>query len=139
MVITRPIKLNVSGKLHTYSLKKTRSPQRPCLPYRIRNTHPRNYHNLKGKDIHVYFSFLSRWIILPWPDNSANSYAWHMKTLNSCFNLIRSHQQCIPWSPSLEIEPVITDCRAETLQLNQLSISHTSYAKLTSKNRCATN
>ena len=23
----------------------------------------------------------------------------HMETIDSCFNLIRSHQQCIPWSP----------------------------------------
>ena len=26
-------------------------------------------------------------------------------TLDSCFDLIRSHQQCIPWSPPLKIEP----------------------------------
>ena len=32
-------------------------------------------------------------------------------TLNSCFDLIGSHQQCIPWSPPLEIEPTITECR----------------------------
>ena len=30
-------------------------------------------------------------------------------TLDSCFDPIRSHQQCIPWSPPLEIEPATTD------------------------------
>ena len=32
--------------------------------------------------------------------------------LNSCFDLIRSHQQCTPWSPPLEIEPTPTVCRS---------------------------
>ena len=32
--------------------------------------------------------------------------------LNSCFDLIRSHQQCTPWSPPLEIEPTTTVCRS---------------------------
>ena len=26
-------------------------------------------------------------------------HAWHTETIHSCFNLIRSHQQCTPWSP----------------------------------------
>ena len=51
MVISRPINLNVSCKLHPYSLQRTRSPPGPRLPKRIRNTHPRNYYDLKGKDI----------------------------------------------------------------------------------------
>ena len=46
MVIAWPINLNVSCKLHPYSLQRIRSPPRPRLPRRIRNTHPRNY-NLK--------------------------------------------------------------------------------------------
>ena len=33
------------------------------------------------------------------------------ETLNSCIDLIRSHQQCILWSPPLEIEPTTTECR----------------------------
>ena len=33
-------------------------------------------------------------------------------TLNSCFDLIRSHQQCILWSTPLEIEPTRTECRS---------------------------
>ena len=42
MVIARPINLNVSCKLHLYSLQTTRSPPGP----RLENTHPRNYYNL---------------------------------------------------------------------------------------------
>ena len=79
-----------------------------------------------------YIFFLSRgiilWIELPWLENPTNTYAWHTETLDSFFYLIRSHQQYIPSSP-LEIEPATTDCRAETLQLSQQSISHTSDAK----------
>ena len=37
----------------------------------------------------------------------ANTYAGHTETLDSCFEFIRSHQQYIPWSPPLEIEPTI--------------------------------
>ena len=32
--------------------------------------------------------------------------------LNSCFDLIRSHQQCTPWSPPLEIELTTTVWRS---------------------------
>ena len=32
--------------------------------------------------------------------------------LNSYFDLIRSHHQCTPWSPQLEIEPTTTICRS---------------------------
>ena len=79
MVIARPINLNVSCKLHPYSLERTRSPPGPCLSKRIRNTHPRNYYGLKGKNIDVYFSsvFINRriilWIELAWPENPANT------------------------------------------------------------------
>ena len=136
MVIVRPINLNVSCKLHSYSLQRTQSPPRPCLHKRIRNMHPHNYYDLKGKDIDIQFSFLNRgiilWIELPWPENPANTCARHTETLDSCFDLIRSHQPCIPWSPPLEIKPATTDCRAETLLLSQQFISHTSDAKLTS-------
>ena len=72
MVIARPINLNVSCKLYPYSFQRTRSPPGPRLPKRIRNTHPCNYKDLKGKDIDIYFSFLSTgiilWIELPWPE-----------------------------------------------------------------------
>ena len=94
-------------------------------------------------DLDLYFLFLRSgiilWIELLWPENLVNTYAWHTETLESYFNLIWSHQQCIPWSPPLQIEPVTTDCRAKTLQLSHLSISHTSDAKLTSHGNCTTN
>ena len=81
------------------------------------------------------FSFFSREIILrielQWPENLANIYAWHTETLDSCFDLIRSQQQCILWPPPPEIEPATTDCRAEILQLSQQFISHTNNTKLT--------
>ena len=68
-----------------------------------------------------FFFFFSRgiilWIELPWSEKPANTYARHTETLDSCFDLIRFHQQDIQWSPPLKIEPATTDCRAETLQL----------------------
>ena len=60
---------------------------------------------------------------------------WHRETLDCCFDLIRSHQQCIPWSPPLEIKPVTIDCRAKTLQLSQLFTLHTSDAKYKKKKK----
>ena len=57
IVIARPINLNVSCKLHPYSLQRTRSSPGPRHPRRIGNTHQRNYYNLKGKDIDVHFLF----------------------------------------------------------------------------------
>ena len=55
MVIAQPINLNVSFKLHLYSLQGTRSPPGPRLLSRIGNTHPINYYNLKDKDIDLHF------------------------------------------------------------------------------------
>ena len=52
MVNGRLINLNVSFKLQPYS---SQLPPGLRLPKRIRNTHPRNYYNLKGMDIDVYF------------------------------------------------------------------------------------
>ena len=93
--------------------------------------------------IYIYIYILSRgiilWIELPWPENPTNTYAWHTETLDSCFDLIKSHEQCIPWSLLLETEPATTDCRAKTLQLSQQFISHTSDVKLTSHRNCAAN
>ena len=48
------------------------------------------------------------------------------ETLDSSFDHIRSHQQCIQWSPLLEIEPATTGCWAKTLLLSQESISNRS-------------
>ena len=50
------------------------------------------------------------WIELTWSENPANAYARHTETLKNSFDLIRSHQQCIPWSPPLEIDQAIRDC-----------------------------
>ena len=103
MVIARPINLNLSCKLHPYSLQRTRSPPEPCLLRRIGNTHLHNYYNLKDNDTDVHFTFLSwgiiLWIELPRTENPVTTCARHTETLDSCFDLFRSHQQCIPWSP----------------------------------------
>ena len=79
-----------------------------------------------------YLTDKKLWIELTWLENSANTYAQHTETLDSFFDLIRSHQQCIPWFPPLEIELATTDCRAETLQLSHQTILHLSDAELTS-------
>ena len=104
---------------------------KPCEIYRLLGlvlwhiNHCRLYNAKSSLDVH--FLFLSwgiiLWIELPWPENPANSCAWHTETLDCCFNLIRSHQQCIPWFPPLEIEPATTECRAKTLLLSHQSIS----------------
>ena len=63
MVIARPNNLNVSCKLHPYSLQRTWSPPPgPRLPKKLRNTHPRNYYDLKGKgiDVHIFIPLLLR-------------------------------------------------------------------------------
>ena len=46
----------MSCKLHQYFLQRIQSPPGPRLSKRIRNTHPRNYHDLKGKDIDLHTS-----------------------------------------------------------------------------------
>ena len=51
------------------------------------------------------------WIELPGPENPVNTHARHTEILDSCFDLIRSHQQCIPWFPSMEIEPATTELK----------------------------
>ena len=64
--IELPINLYVSCKLHPYTFTEdTVSPTGPHFPRRIVNTHPRNYYNLKGKDIDELFYFLS-WGIILW-------------------------------------------------------------------------
>ena len=39
----------------------------------------------------------------------SGEHLWHTETLDSCFNLIRSHQQDTPCSLPLEIEPATTE------------------------------
>ena len=97
-----------------------------------------NYHFI---NILFYIFFLNRgiilWLELIWSENPENTYVQHTETLDSCFDLIRSHQQCITWSPPLEIEPATTDSRAEIPQLSHQFISHTSDPKLTSHGNCS--
>ena len=57
MVIARLINLNVSCKLHLYSLQRIRSLPGPRLPKRTGNTHPSNYYYRKDKEIDVHFLF----------------------------------------------------------------------------------
>ena len=121
IVIVWSVNLNVSYKLHPYSLL---SMDLTCLQA---TSSQRNYYNLKGKDIrdvHFFFFFffffgrgIILWIRLPWPENPANTSARNTEALDRCFNLIRSHQQCIQWFPPLDIEPATTECRTESLTL----------------------
>ena len=55
MLIARPINLNVSGKLHPYSLQRIRSHPGSRLPKMITNTHLRNYYDLNDNDIDLHF------------------------------------------------------------------------------------
>ena len=48
-------------------------------------------------------------------------------TLNSCFDLSRSHQQCTPWSPPLEIGPTNTVCRSRNSTTGPLA--HITYQR----------
>ena len=53
--------------------------------------------------------------------------------------LLGHHQQCISWSLPLEIEPVTTECRAETLPQSQQFTLQTSDTKLTSHGNSVVN
>ena len=75
------------------------------------------------------------WIGLTRPENPANTRAWHTETLDSCFDLVRFHQQRTP----LEIKPATTEYRTETLTLRHKFTLHTSNAKFTSHGNCAAN
>ena len=86
-----------------FIFKKNKTMQRS---YSILKEHTHTHthtHTHAHRYIDVHFLFLSREIILwnelPWPENPANTCARHTETLDSCFDLIRSHQQCIPWPP----------------------------------------
>ena len=68
--------------------------------------------------------YIINWITMT--RKSSKYCAWHMEPLEGCFDLISSHQQCIPWSLWLEIEPATTECIAKTLLLSYLSILYTS-------------
>ena len=100
----------------------------PYLPHTHTHTHTRTHTHIY---IYIYIHTHTH-------THTHTHYVLHMKPLNSCFDLIRSHQQCIQWSPSLEFEPVTTECRAENLSLSHWSTSLTSHPKLTSHGKCAT-
>ena len=82
MVIARLINLNVSCKLHLYSLQRTWSPPGPRLPKRIGNTHPPNYYDLKGKDIDIIHN-----IILLIKKENVHSTAFTSNRRPNCFFL----------------------------------------------------
>ena len=75
------------------------------------------------------FLILRRGIILlielPWPEKPANTCVRHTETLDSCFDLIRSSQQCVPWSPPLDTKRETTGCRFKTLSLRRKFTWHT--------------
>ena len=103
-------------------------------------------HNVLGQrfvesngSISVVKLIVMLWIELLWPENPVNTCARHTETLDSSFDLIRPHQQCIPRSPPLEIKPAPTECRTETLPLSPRSTSHTNTAKSTRHGYCAAN
>ena len=112
----RLINLNVSCKLHPYSLQRKPPPPGPRLPRMIGNTHLRNYYNPKGKDIDVYFLFLSKrivvsvvefrlWILLSlvrYPLGGIAMLMWPNKveTAVHCFCLSRASVCRIFWSLS---------------------------------------
>ena len=90
----------------------------------------------------MYIFFKERdyiFIELPRRENPTNPYARHTETLDNCFDLIRSHQQCIRWSPTLDIEQATTDCKAKIMKLSHQSISLRGDAKLTSYGNCVAN
>ena len=71
---------------------------------------------------------ITNWITMT--RKSCKHYVWHTEPPFSCVDLIRPHEQCISWSPSLEIEPNTTKYRAKTLLLSYWSTSHTKDTKL---------
>ena len=132
LVVVRPINLNESCELHPYSLQRIRSPPEPCLPSRIRNTHPCNYYNLKGKDVDVHFLF---WVEELYCElyyhnqkirqTIAQNTLKRWKPVSTLFGLISSVYCDLP---SLEIKPATTECRAETLPLRSQFPLHPSNA-----------
>ena len=68
---------------------------------------------------------------------SGKHYVRPMEPLDNCFDLIRSHEQCILLSTPLEIEPATIECRAKTLPLSHWSTTLTGNAKLTTHGKFA--
>ena len=70
-----------------------KDPKPPMIPKETSlTTHPEASTKMYGINLR---RGIILWIELPWPENPANTYTWHTETLDNCFGLIRSHQQCI--------------------------------------------
>ena len=115
----------------------------PAKIWKIYQSIPAGYHNIYmviwkdqnkkvlTRDIYNIQSNLCKYIYINWITMTRKSSKHFHATdgiLDSCFDHIRSHQQCILWSPPLEIEPATTESRAEKLLLGHPSTSHTSEA-----------
>ena len=109
MVIAWPINLNVSCKLHPYSLQRTRSPPEPRLPKRIRNMHPRNYYDLNGKDIDEHFSFISRenilWIGVVYANIVNCALKWYILNQES---ILENEMHTLLWDFEKQTDHLIT-------------------------------
>ena len=90
MAIECPGKLNVSCKLHPYSLQRTWSSWGPHLLRSIGNTHPLDYYNLKGKDIDVHFLFKVEKLYCEF--NSLYIYIYILSSIDRLFHCITTHQ-----------------------------------------------
>ena len=122
MVIVWPINLNLSCKLHPYSLQKARSPPGQRLPRMIGNTHRRNYHNIQGKDIDEDFLFRIKELYC-----ELNCHDQKIRRTLACdiwkpwtavSTLLGFISSVIPRSLPLGIEPATTECRIKTLPLS---------------------
>ena len=79
------------------------------------------------------------YIELPGAENPASTVCNirnHWTPVSTLLDLINSVYRDL--SPTLEIKPATTECRAETLLLNHLSTPHPIGVKLTNHSKCAT-
>ena len=84
-ILARRPDLEIVNKKKKEKKKKKREPELLTE----KNMHKRRrYTNENEQDI--------RQFKLPWRGNPTNTYAQPTETLDSCFDLIRSHKQCIP-------------------------------------------
>ena len=92
MVSARPINPNVSCKLNPYSFQRKRSPTGSHLPKMIGNTHPRNYYNLKSKDIDVHFfklrNYIVNWITIDLASLVSDVYHWVGGTVSAVHSVV---------------------------------------------------
>ena len=69
-----------------------------------------NLHTIVGIYIYIYI-YIYIFIGITMTRKCGTHLRATYGTLNSCFDLNRTHQQCIPWSPPVEFEPTTTVCR----------------------------